>query len=134
MDGGRDLRIADVGAKAGAWVGQGEPVSNGSGALLRQPVSPTAAPSQTAPTASPVSLAAGKSTSLDDALKQLKDRGVIWQRLDVVPETGEWKFSCSVPNRQNPNLRRTYEARAREPLAAVQSVLARMDSEQARSQ
>jgi hypothetical protein len=132
MDGGRDLRIGDPPGKSGTWVGQNEPVSNGSGALLRQPETTAAAPNPPTPAVSQVSLPANRSTGLDDALKQLKDRGVVWQRLDVVAETGEWKFSCSVPNRQNPNVRRTYEARAKEPLAAVQSVLARIDSEQGR--
>src|SRR5262249_19040957 len=36
-------------------------------------------------------------------------KGVKWQRLEIAGEAGEWAFSCSLPDRQNPSMSRTYE-------------------------
>ena len=55
---------------------------------------------------------------------------VVWQRLDTVSDNGGWKYSCSVPNRQNPNIRRTYEATAGDPVAAIRAVLDQLNQEQ----
>ena len=54
----------------------------------------------------------------------------LWQRLDTVGDNGGWKYSCSVPNRQNPTIRRTYEATAGDPVAAVRAVLDQLSQEQ----
>lgn len=69
-------------------------------------------------------------TTFEQAKDELKARGAVWQRLEMVGETGEWKYSCSIPNRQNPRIRRTYEAKASEPIAAVRAVLEQIDKEQ----
>ena len=52
-----------------------------------------------------------------------------WQRLEAGPEPGEWKFNCSIPNRQNPSIRRFYESRAGDPLAAVRAVVEQIEKE-----
>jgi hypothetical protein len=68
-------------------------------------------------------------TTYEDALSQLRARGVAWQRLEQLPAGEGWRFSCSLPNAQNPRLQHRYEARAPEYLAAVQSVLDQIDKE-----
>jgi hypothetical protein len=45
----------------------------------------------------------------------------------MVAGTGEWQFSCSIPNRQNPNVNRQYRATAATELAAIQAVLDQID-------
>ncbi len=66
----------------------------------------------------------------EQAQERLAARGVAWQRLETGGEQGEWKFSCSIPNRQNPNVSRTYEARACDFLTAIRAVLDQIDKEQ----
>jgi hypothetical protein len=86
-----------------------------------------------AATAPAVTLAGG--TSAHDAYAQaqemLRARGVTWQRLETWGEGGEWKFSCSIPNPQNPSIRRNYEYRApgEYGLAAIRAVLEQIDRE-----
>ena len=67
-------------------------------------------------------------TTFEQAKRELEARGALWQRLDMVD--GEWKFSCSIPNRQNPRIRRTYEFKASDPIAAIRAVLEQLDKEQ----
>jgi hypothetical protein len=59
----------------------------------------------------------------------LQARGVSWYRLETSAETGEIKFTCSVPNATNPNIRRMYEAKARDARTAMLAVLTQMDQE-----
>jgi hypothetical protein len=54
---------------------------------------------------------------------------VLWQRLEMTGDNAGWKYSCSLPNRQNPKLRRTYEAKAGDPVAAIRAVLDQLDKE-----
>jgi hypothetical protein len=69
-----------------------------------------------------------------DSYQQLQDaltaRGVTWQRLETIGDTGEWKFNCSVPNRQTPNLNRRNVARRRTDLDAIRAVLEQIDRDQ----
>jgi hypothetical protein len=109
------------------------PPSSGQTAILQPPGAP--AP----PDAHPVALAGGTAPpppaprvqSLEQAQAALHGRNVVWQDLKSWSENGEWRFSCSVPNKQNPALNRTYEARASSPLAAIQAVLDKMDADAA---
>jgi hypothetical protein len=68
--------------------------------------------------------------TFEQAKRELEARGVLWQRLDMVGPGGEWKYSCSIPNKQNPRLQRTYEAKANDPVAAIRAVLDQLDKEQ----
>jgi len=72
--------------------------------------------------------------SSEDKFKQaqrdLAARGVLGQRLEMTTGSGEWKFTCYVPNRQNPKVHRAYDARAKDPLSAIQAVLDKIDQEQ----
>jgi hypothetical protein len=75
----------------------------------------------------PVSGPAG--ASADALLALLQARGVSWYRLETSAETGEIKFTCSVPNATNPNIRRMYEAKARDGRTAMLAILTQMDQE-----
>jgi hypothetical protein len=66
----------------------------------------------------------------EQAQALLKARGVTWYRLETWGDEGEVKFSCSIPNRQNPNIRRTYEARAHDELSVLRAVLDKIDADQ----
>jgi hypothetical protein len=139
LDPTHDLRIgagggSATGAAGDAWHGrtgapdvalrQPEPTNGGATPRAVLPVSASG------PAPAPVTTAAGSVTTFEQAQVLLKAHGVVWQRLETWGEGGEWKFSCSVPNRQNPNLRQNYEARAGDQLAAVRAVLEQIEREQ----
>jgi len=148
FDKDHDLRIGAPGPTAAdGWARQDAgPAGNGSAATLRGPVplaeagsqpdarqpAPAAAvPPQTAPAAATPPAAQGsRLANLDQLEAQVHARGALWHRLDKIADTGEYKFSCSVPNRRKPGSRRTYEARARDALVAVQAVLDQIDKDQ----
>jgi hypothetical protein len=130
LDPTRELRIGngDANATSGTWRGPAE----GTKATLNPspPVPNRGNPGQLAsstPTPQPVNNTSG--ASADALLTLLQARGVTWHRLETAGDTGEWKYSCSVPNPTNPNIRRTYEARGRDPRTAMAAVLTQMDLE-----
>jgi hypothetical protein len=57
----------------------------------------------------------------EQAQALLAQYGVQWQRLEA--GNGEWRFSCSIPHRDQPAISRTFEGRALTHLAAIQAVL-----------
>jgi hypothetical protein len=63
--------------------------------------------------------------------EQLRQRGVTWWRLERVGDTDDYKFECSVPHRDNPNIRRVYEAQAKGGFGveAIRAVLQQIDRE-----
>lgn len=138
LDPNRDLRIGspNPAPKAGGWRGpEGQP-----GVALAGP-QPTAEPSprveavrapELKPAPTPVVKLTGgvASASVEALWALLEAKGVTWQRLETWGDQGQWKYSCSVPNRQNPNIRRNYEAVARTPRDAMRAVLEQMDQEQ----
>jgi hypothetical protein len=72
-------------------------------------------------------LGGSRVATYEQAQSLLAARRVSWQRLETWGDEGEWKFSCRIPN---PHIARTYEARAREPIAALRAVLEQIDQEQ----
>lgn len=116
---------------------QSNPIPNPSGATLRmpQPVQDnmSAAPPLAPATFGPITLTAG---ARGDGYQQLQDaltaRGVTSRRLETVGDNEGWKFSCSVPSKQNPNLRLNYESRGQTDLEAIRFVLDQIDREQPR--
>ena len=79
------------------------------------------------PAAAPVTPAATNNAAPVDQLQsQLKSRGVTWQRAENV--AGGVKFSCIVPNPQNPQVSRAYEAIGPDYPAAVRAVLWEIDN------
>jgi hypothetical protein len=135
LDPSRELSINDRGSgtpatPTGGWRGPGSAAGGAPDVQLRPPVpagQPGAPPRQDAP---PVPAAAPRVATFEQAEEALSARGVTWQRLETAADTGEWKFSCFIPNRANPNVHRTYEARARDQVAALQAVLDQIDREQ----
>ena len=138
LDGSHDLRIPDSGF-APAVGGQG------SGTQLQQPVMGTPTTATFAPVSrqgqtvtapgspgfSPVASPTGSSNlGYEEAQARLKSLGVQWQRLETWGEQGDWKFTCSIPNRQNPYISRTYEAEAHDPLSALHGVLEQIEHDQ----
>jgi hypothetical protein len=128
---GSDLRIPNASASSDGWNTSGanlQPAATG--AVLQVPQANLAAPAPPAPIASTApSATPGQLTSYEQAQELLQARGVVWQRLEAVGDTGEWKFSCAIPNRQNPRLRRVYEARAKDSMSAVRSAIDQMDKD-----
>jgi hypothetical protein len=143
-DNGRDLRLGSAPTSTGndGWARQGlagnnpasgmGPTVGGSGAQLRPPEPMTEPPprQQLSPVSSAASPHGSGVTTYEQAQEQIKARGVLWQDLSMVAETGEWKFSCAIPNRQNPAIRRRYEATASDSLAAIRAVLEQLDKDQ----
>ena len=64
-------------------------------------------------------------------VKLLEARGVQWQQLGMVRDTGEWKFSCAIASPHNASVSHTYEGRAKTSLAAMQAVLDQIDKDAA---
>jgi hypothetical protein len=136
-DPGRDLRIGSSGGNAGivGWARDNNvqsgmaqtPVGNGAVLRLPEPVTDPLPRPQLATVSNPGSLPA---STFEEVQAQIKARGVLWQQSVWVAETGEWKFSCSIPTRQNPRIRRTYEAKAGDAVAAIRAVLEQLDKEQ----
>jgi len=143
LDGSHDLRIPDSGFAPAAG-------GQGSGTQLQQPVmgAPTTAtfapvnrqgqtvsnPGGTNPGGtgvSPMGTPSGSSNlGYEEAQTRLKSLGVQWQRLETWGEQGDWKFTCSIPNKQNPYISRTYEAEAHDPLSALHGVLEQIEHDQ----
>jgi hypothetical protein len=125
-----DLRIPNSNGTANGWGGPPQPIVDT--AVLHRPeatadtasIATPRAATQPTPAQAP---APGSFTTYEQALQELKTRGVLWHRLELIGDTGEWRFSCSVPNRQTTRLRRTYMANNRDYLAAIRSVLDQID-------
>jgi hypothetical protein len=135
-----ELRLSDVppgpAGGARAVLNAPRPLEN-DGKLTAAP-GPGATP---APPAPGVTLAGGPQPALaggpvtletanfEQLQAMLAARNVTWQRLEVSGEGGEWKFSCAIPNRQNPSMRRNYEARAVGPygLPAIRAAILEID-------
>jgi hypothetical protein len=56
-------------------------------------------------------------------VKQLQDRGMKAFRLELERDTGLWRCTCSIPDRDKPSLKQTYDTRAADPAAALRAVL-----------
>lgn len=130
LDSSNDLRIGNsspAAGNSGGWQGRGTPVAM----ATSQPASgidPAARhDSLVARGVSPASGA--RVASYEQAQAILAARGVKWQRLETWGEAGEWKFSCSIPSRQNAFISRTYEGRATDYLSAVRAVLNQIDQD-----
>jgi hypothetical protein len=108
-------RIAPLAAPGGGF----QPV----GAVT--PGTPT--PAASVPLSTPVA-----NMTFEDALKYLKQRGVIWQRLETWGDQGQWKFQCSLPIPGSPNIYRTYvtDPLPYDPLTAVRIVLDKIEKDQ----
>jgi hypothetical protein len=97
-------------------------------------VKPIADPSfQRASAASGASLAPTGSLTFEQVQQYLKQRGVVWQRLETVGNQGQWKFQCSLPLPGGKNMNRTYMTDGplpTDPLTAVRAVLDKIEKDQ----
>ncbi len=134
LDGSHDLRITDPTNTPAAASGQG---FGPSGTQLQQPVmgapptpgfAPVSRQGQTV--TNPGATAGSTNLSYEEAQARLTARGVAWQRLETWGDQGDWKFTCSIPNKQNPYISRTYEAEAHDPFSALHGVLDQLDHDQ----
>jgi hypothetical protein len=144
MNSSPELRIAAPRGSTGSdgWAKEGSPGQNANplagsaaenrGAILRPPEPGTEANprGQLTATSNPGSAHDSRGTSFEEALRQIAARKPLWQDLKSVGENGDWQFSCSIPNSQNARIRRTYEAKAGDPTAAIRAVLEQLEKEQ----
>lgn len=114
-DSGQDLRIADAYRRP--------EVAPPGATVLRPPEGVFQ------PVATPGTLAGAAPITYEQAEAKLVARGATWQRLETTGAPAEWKFTCSVPNPQNPTINRTYEARGRDPVSAIHAVVQQIDKE-----
>jgi len=68
---------------------------------------------------------AQRSVSWEETFRQLRAKGITWQRLEM--QGTSWCFECSVPDPQRPGHIREYSATASDPLGAVQAVLQKLE-------
>jgi hypothetical protein len=130
LDAAHDLRIANGQPPRDAWRGQ----SSEAGIALNkpEPAPEAAAPSRTDPRpTNGVLLTSGSAVvSFDQAWAALRMRGMTWSCLESSDSPNEWKFACWIPNRQNPDIHRSYEAAGSDPLGVLRAVLAKIDQDQ----
>jgi hypothetical protein len=71
----------------------------------------------------------GAVQTIDQGLKALEQRGARGFRLEFQRDPAQWRCSCSVPNRQNPAYKQTYDTTAADPLSAVRAIVERVERE-----
>jgi hypothetical protein len=62
-------------------------------------------------------------------MRFLDQRGMKGFRLEMLRETGQWRCSCSIPTRQNPTIKQTYDTTAADPQAALRAVVEQVERE-----
>jgi hypothetical protein len=126
-----ELRISSPQPASDSWAGR-DPSARAAGAALRgiQSAGDSTNPPDSPAGATSVSLPSSQVTTYEQARDILASRGDIVQRPpERDPNTGLWKFSCSLPNRQDPSRHRTYVATAADSLGAVRAVLEQIERE-----
>jgi hypothetical protein len=103
------------------------PRAGAAGATLRAPeFTPASQPPQVTAVGGFRPVGAGSQATTFEQLQQALRARSAWQRLETLGE-GQWRFTCSVANPQNPNVRRTYEATAADPVTAMRATLEQID-------
>jgi hypothetical protein len=103
--------------QTGAWTGKESRTTSASGDTARPAASTSGNDNSGA-----------RVRTFEEAQQFLAARGVKWQELKNTGES-EWAFACSIPNK-NSNSVRTYEARDRYGLLAMQKVIDQILREQ----
>ncbi len=121
-------------SRSGLQIGNATPptalVNSGPSPPALRPPEPTGRlTSNPIPTTGSTLPAAPHLASYEQAQVALLGKGVKWQQLQMAGDPGEWSFSCSLPDRQNPSISRTYTGKGPNYLAAMQAVLDQMERE-----
>jgi hypothetical protein len=127
LDPDRELRIPGGRDKAAAAGGDAKTPPGGVALQPPQPAAPDPAMRQVSAV---VPVGGARAAGLEQGLAQLRARGAVFYRLEAAADNGECLLTCSIPSRQNPNVRRTYEARAADEPTALRLVLDQIDREQ----
>jgi hypothetical protein len=64
-----------------------------------------------------------QNTAQADLEARVRGAGATWTRLDSWVDKGQYKYTCRIPDRQNPQNLKVFEATASDPIAAMQVVL-----------
>jgi hypothetical protein len=64
--------------------------------------------------------------NIEEALQPLRARGMSFAQL-TWDDQGVCKFSCRITDKQNPRLGKNYEAKDKDPVAAIQAVAAQAE-------
>jgi hypothetical protein len=116
-----------------AWTGteSRNTPATGMPAKLGSPAAPTNSTASSSPltTAGPAPVV--KAKDFEDAQRILFAHGMNWQKLQMV-DGKRWEFSCTIPNKANPNVMRNYEATDRFGLLAMQQVIDQIVRDQGR--
>jgi hypothetical protein len=131
----RPLGIDDPNVKKSTWNGPAPPPeTNGTGTTLNtiQPIAPAARTGMD-PVHGMTVLNEGKSDlgqgtpadSYQQLLAELNQRGMTVYRQERAGDSV--KFTCTIPNRENPDKARTYQATGKNEVAALRAVLERID-------
>jgi hypothetical protein len=126
-----DNRDRDRVSPATGWSGNDSASGNG-GARLATPTANNRSDDQPS-RSSPAGVSNGMAVrirSFEDAQQFLIAHGVRWQRLEQ--RDGEWSFECTVPTRSGSSSMRTYEARDKYGLLAIQKVIDNITKDQGR--
>ena len=59
--------------------------------------------------------------------KELARKGVIFQRLEMT-NANDWRFTCTVADRQNPSLRKNFDHRGKSDIEVMRAVLEEIDA------
>jgi hypothetical protein len=136
LDANHDLRIGNPNNASGSAQGDAWRASGNTGgpsvALNRpEPVPDGNPPATTAPGPNAVltSGATGQISSDDPLMHDLKARGMVWIDMKFNADTNEWDLACAFPNRQNPDVQRTYEVRASDQASGLRAILDRVDKD-----
>jgi hypothetical protein len=87
------------------------------------------------PAAAALPASPGGAMTFEQVQQYLKQRGVVWQRLETWGDQGQWKFQCSLPIPGSTNMNRTYVTDTplpTDPLTAVRAVLDKIEKDQQR--
>jgi hypothetical protein len=141
LPGSRQLAINDKAPKPNTWQGPVPSAGGTAGTLTNGPAPGTNVQLQRPeavvdpvqrPIPVPLPLASSVPSSGAPSNEQLqavlKQRGVTFQHQEAV--AGGIKLTCAVPNRNNPDINRFYEATAADYVGAVQAVLRQIDAQQ----
>jgi hypothetical protein len=137
LDDNHDLRIGNPNAPPGpaqgdAWRAQGSGQGGPTVALNRpEPIADVDArplPSP-GPNATLTSGSTTPATGADPSLEQLRARGMVWIKMELNAETGDWDLACAFPNRQNPDVQRSYEVHAKDQASGLRAILDRVNQD-----